>query len=76
MSGCAIGIKEKIRTVFVRTFKEPEETKYFIKVATNQKVAVTLMSDSKELIFTTMDIGGMVVNDEQQFAEIIREAKK
>jgi hypothetical protein len=48
----------------------------FIKVATNQKVEVVLMSDSNEPILTTMDIGGMIVNDEQQFAQIIREAKK
>ena len=76
LTGCSIGVKEKVRVVYVRVFKEPEETKKFIRIATNKKVAVTLISDSKEPISTTMDLGGMIVSDEQQFAQILREAKK
>ena len=76
MSGCSIGVKEKVRVVYVRVFKEPEEGKKFIKIATNKKIAVTLMSDSNDPIHTTMDLGGMIVTDEQQFAQIIRETKK
>ena len=76
MGGCSIGVKEKVRIVYVRVFKEPDEGKKFIRIATNKKIAVTLMSDSNDPITTTMDIGGMVVVDEQQFAQLIREAKK
>lgn len=76
MSGCSIGVKEQVRIVYVRVFKEPEESKKFIRIATNKKIAITLMSDSKEPIATTLDAGGMIIMDEQQLAQTIREAKK
>jgi hypothetical protein len=42
MTGCSIGVKEKIRIVYVSFAKDPE-IKGAIKVATNKPIAVTVV---------------------------------
>jgi len=55
-SGCVIGVKEKVRIVYVSNFKTPQECKGAIKIASNSKIPVTI--EGKEDILTNMDLGG------------------
>ena len=55
-SGCAIGVKEKVRVVYVSHFKTPEECKGALKIGENTKVNVTI--EGKDDIATRMDLGG------------------
>lgn len=55
-TGCTIGIKEKVRVVYVSQFKIPEELNGAIKIATNKKLPVTI--EGKKDIDTEMDLGG------------------
>lgn len=54
--GCSIGIKEKHTIIYSGFAKEPEEAKGAIKIATNNKIKVTIGSHASE-----MDLGGMYV---------------
>lgn len=56
MAGCSIGIKEKHTIVYVGFAKEPIEAEGAIKIATNNKIKVTVGEHSTE-----MDLGGMYV---------------
>lgn len=55
-AGCSIGIKEQVSIVYVGFAKSPEEAKGAIKIATNEKIKVTVGGKATE-----MDIGGMYV---------------
>jgi len=54
--GCTVGIKEKVRVIYVSQYKIPKELHGAIKIATNKKIPVTI--EGKKDIDTTMDLGG------------------
>ena len=58
-SGCSFGVKEKQTIVYAGFAKEPLELRGAIRIATNRKIPVTVIGETK--IQTHMDLGGMVV---------------
>jgi len=69
-TGCSIGVKERIRVVYVRVNKEPEQVTGLIRVATNKPIPVTINGTE-----TRLDIGGLLIMPEDHVAELIRRAK-
>lgn len=68
--GCSIGVKEKVRIIYVRVNKEPDEVVKLIRVASNKPITVTINGTE-----TALDAGGMLLMPEDHVAELIRRAK-
>ena len=72
-SGCVIGIKEKVRIVYVTMAETPIETQGAIKIATSRPVEVTI--EGKTDIDTKMDLGGYYAIRGTDLKELLRHVK-
>ena len=71
-SGCSIGVKEIVRPIYCGFAKTPLELKGAVRIATNRKIKVTVVS--KTDVDTEMDLGGMIAVRSVDLAELIRRA--
>ena len=72
-TGCSIGVKEKQTIVYASFAKDPE-IKGAIKVATNQKILVTVAG--KTNIATKFDAGGYYLVHERDLRAFLDALKK
>lgn len=73
ISGCLIGVKQKNTIVYSGFAKTPIEAKGAIRVATNDKIRVTVVGKSD--FETEMDLGGMYVIRGSDLKALINAAK-
>ena len=71
-AGCSIGVKEKLRIVYTGFAKSELESQGAIKIATNDKLPVTVVGSDD--VATEMDLGGFLAVREADFIELIKRA--
>ena len=59
ISGCTVGIKDRVHIVYVSYGQTPEELKGALRVATNKPIPVTVVGD--EDTYAEIDLGGYFV---------------
>lgn len=72
--GCSIGVKERVRIIYVSYTKTPEQTKGAIRIATNDKIPVTVMG--KTDVSTEMNLGGYFVVNASDLKAFVEAVKK
>lgn len=70
LNGCSIGVKEKVRIIYVSYSNLPEEAQGALRIATNDLIPVTIVGEKD--VSTKLNLGGYFVISKDDLKALLK----